>query len=240
MNRAFLHLSLMLIIVLMLACTKNDVVSQISLDISKLMPLAKGNTWNYVDTTFNSDKTFEAQPLTLTSKGEITMDHQGDEVIGTHLVWEEGNTKNPVSRLVRINNKGGLDILAGLSKEDTIIVKRKRTFYDFPVESGDTKEAYFPSYNINFKNFTVDTITVTCKSESVNLKTPYKTLECLSYTYSFKEIKDSINNGTTISDTTILKITDYFAPGIGLVGSEHKVGSKIIRKQLLVKFSLKD
>lgn len=227
-------LVLFALIALMHCGPNNNVGNDISLDISQLMPLTAGNTWYYVDTIWTHDTSgtkYSVQQTTLRSNGEMKITYKGNEALGYHLEWAPKND-NSVSRLVT-STSGNLSLIAAFAEDDTVITNGEQLLYKLNASSGSEWTSMIPLYNTEIGIFSIDSVEFRCTNDNTTLKTPYNEYTTIAYSYSFVQ---TIEGSTT---PTTLKIIDYFVPGIGLVGSIHKVGSKTTRKMLLSNVTLK-
>ena len=202
-----------------------------------IVPLAVGNYWEYIDSTFFNDTLFVVDTAKLGITGKINIEYQGNNYDVFYWNWFNTNINppqpEPTKWLIR-NQADGLWEYGMLNDTDTLLLQNLSL--KFPVNIGDTWPIM--AYSITDTNISVsDTLTMECLDIDKEYITPSGTFQCYVYKYQWVILKsykgnfihpfnhnDPIyNHPYTKSDT--FSVLGYFAPNVGLVGQEANLGA---------------
>ena len=214
-----------------------------------ILPLAIGNYWEFIDSTFSNDTLFVVDTSKVGITGKLDIEYQGNNYEVFYWNWFDMNTNppQPVPRKWLIRNEpDGLWEYGMLNDTDTLLLQNLTM--KFPANIGDSWPIM--AYIITDTSISVgDTLMMECIDTDQEYITQSGTFQCYVYRYewiflkSYKanfvypsEFIESIyNSQNTKSDT--FRVLSYFAPNVGFVGKEYRLGS-FKTKSYLISYEL--
>lgn len=232
---------LLLISALLAGCKKENSPAEPQTDPQygakeEFFPLHEGNTWLYIDSTYDyrkkalefarSGKIKITDRLTLNYKGRNMEVYTWNYYFMYYYQFTPGE-----SEFFCRNDSDGMAYYGGrqykldIGDFDSNYVHERYLQYKYPVKNGDTWNSVI-YYHGPDSFYIGKVITRTCVSEDTLFKTGRGYMHCVVYRYS-----------ETYSGY-VLDTYEYLAKGIGLVGVIEKADNKISYKRSLQQYTL--
>ncbi|MGM0443549.1 MAG: hypothetical protein ACQEQV_05120 [Fibrobacterota bacterium] len=203
------------------------------LRIHSVIPLTEGNTWLYRDRYPDGGKTVESR---LTIRTETETDTFSGRTF--QAVWDNLDTLEIGFTFGDVPGQGSW-LLGATSPYDTL--SRGMLRFAYPVDSGESWDAYSIAYNISDTQFIANSGRMTCQKSRTYTTVPAGTFSCVSYVLrdtlvpiegqrrigpgGLEGISSSERNDPVVQERTYM-----VSPGIGLIsltvrenGEIHKV-----------------
>jgi hypothetical protein len=202
-----------------------------------ILPLAVGNYWEFIDSTFSNDTLFVVDTSKLGITGKLNIEYQGNNYEVFYWNWFDMNVNPPQPQsnkwLIR-NEQDGLWEYGMLNDTDTLLLQNLS--FKFPANIGDNWSIM--AYFVTDTSISVgDTLIRECLDTDKEFITPSGTFQCYVYQYEWVFLKssevnfvyqfkfaESIYNSQNVESDTF-RVLNYFAPNVGLVGQEVNLGS---------------
>ncbi len=210
----FLLVSISLLFILTSCIFESDDDSPSNSVSLSIKPLAVGNTWTYLDSSFTSNDT-------MTVKYSITekQNYQGED-----LYMEKG-TSNYITILSYWSTKNGSLYYRGVKTgADSLLVNN--LYLKYPAEILSTWQTQIVNYSF-FGEFIMGTYNIQCVSTSSTFTTP---AGIFSDCYQYKSVT---------ADTESENVIDmFYKPGVGCVGSISTENNQITHSSRLTSYHL--
>jgi hypothetical protein len=196
-----------------------------------LLPLEKGNYWDYAVYSFMGTVT-DTIRLEVIGAFETAFQGQLINTYGTVFSFQ-GQIPDSTQRLLS-NLEGGLYDLGVATTKDTALVKE--LWYPYPAEIGSTGKLtriHFDSSDDKGWSI-IDTVYSELKAKDVDISAPIGLFQAYHYNYLNPPAPD-----VSLGDN----IDDYYVPGIGMVGQVQRgsdIDSALVKRSFyLVDYCLK-
>ena len=202
-----------------------------------IVPLAVGNYWEYIDSTFYNDTLSVVDTSKLGITGEVNIEYQGNNYDVFYWNWFNTNTippqPEPNKWLIR-NEADGLWEYGMLNDTDTLLLQNLNL--KFPANIGDSWPIMV--YIVRDTSISVgDTLTMKCLDTDEEYITPSGIFQCYVYQYQLGFLKspeanyilpfeetEIVHNSQNVKPDTF-SVLLYFAPNVGYVGKEGNLGN---------------
>lgn len=202
------------LLLFVLGCQKNETpVGNEENQTAVLVPLAVGNQWSFIDSTFSAaNGAFVGRDSSrLGITGSTSIQHQGASV--EVFYWNWANPRTGVAydyKWLTRNEPDGRYLYGGQSSKGTYVLG-KFLSERHPVTAGQTWQNIRIVYRSSDSTFAVgDTVQMSCRAVDEQFTTLVETFKCVVYSYQ--------QTVTTTGGTTIRETCVYYAPNIGYVG----------------------
>ncbi|MCK5833168.1 hypothetical protein KAH81_05795 [bacterium] len=216
MKASFSFLLLVLAILILLnslSCNKepNNPAPQ-----SGITPLAVGNYWEYLDSTFTDSIVYVgASKKGISGWREIEFDGTAWTVF-EYSSYYPGSEETVGPKWLYTNDPDfGLRCFGGVDDNETFLVNNLQVLY--PAISGQRWESLLLVYNGTFDIW--DTIHAECIDTNQIFSTPAGDFECYVFSYEWPTIPSRRLSSPFGTNTYAGVMTVYYAPNVGLVGT---------------------
>jgi hypothetical protein len=227
------------LVALLFACAKKE--EPLPAASTGLVPLKVGNSWTYIDSTFNSNGFGSSDTSLLKITGSKTITWQGKPYLV--FLWTWVNPIFPQYSFFAGNESDGLYFFGGTNGHTDYVIA-KSLFGKFPVTEGESWMYERIGYGLHDSSFYVDdTLPVQCISVGFPFKTAAGTVSSFVYRETdtgpvmLSPLRTGLAGFTDATGST-MQTHNYFNPAIGFVGMVKTFNGELRFRKTLLSYHL--